>query len=57
MACVNIMKKTDVKKNSVYFRLNKVISTTSHQRKQRYYLAFMTSLAEKLKIVRRQFII
>ena len=57
MACVNIMKKTDAKKNSVYFRLNKVISTTSHQRKQRYYLAFMTSLAEKLKIVRRQFII
>ena len=53
------MKKTDAKKNSVYFQLNpsiNVIFTASHQRKQRHYLALMTSLPEILKIERRQFI-
>ena len=54
MACINIMKKNDAKKEFSIFLIEstdemKIILTNSHQRKQRYYLAVMTSLRKKIK--------
>ena len=47
-----------MKKNDAIESINeiKVIFTISHQRKQRYHLAVMTSLPKKLKIECCQFI-
>ena len=54
MACINIMKINDAKKEfSIFFIEStdeiKIILTNSHQRKQRYYLAVMTFLRKKIK--------